>query len=118
MASLYVCLDFLAVSVSAPFGNDLKISISGLPVIIVAVFCAPGGVPQQALSVPSLVKSLIVTLLNTGALLHDAMIYGYTTYYAVLVAVPMRIVAGILTALVFSLMLPTIIHSLNHHVNV
>ena len=41
MAALYVCLDFLAVSVSAPFGNNLKISISGLPVIIVAVFCGP-----------------------------------------------------------------------------
>ena len=25
MAALYVCLDFLAVSVSAPFGNNLKI---------------------------------------------------------------------------------------------
>ena len=41
MAALYVGLDFLAVSVSAPFGNNLKVSISGLPVIIVAVFCGP-----------------------------------------------------------------------------
>ena len=165
MASLYVCLDFLAVSVSAPFGNDLKISVSGLPVIIVAVFCGPWWgaatgfvgafigqmitygidpttllwvIPAAArgitmgylfrafkkstkpsiLAIQTCISSLIVTLLNTGALLLDAMIYGYTTYYAVLVAVPMRIVAGILTALIFSLMLPTIIHSLNHHVNV
>ena len=41
MAALYVCLDFLAVSVSAPFGGTMKISISGLPVIIVAIFCGP-----------------------------------------------------------------------------
>ena len=51
MAALYVCLDFLAVSVSAPFGNNLKISISGLPVIIVAVFCGPWWAQQPALSV-------------------------------------------------------------------
>lgn len=51
MAALYVCLDFLAVSVSAPFGGTLKISISGLPVIIVAIFCGLGGARRQALSV-------------------------------------------------------------------
>ena len=38
MAALYVGLDFLAVSVSAPFGGNLKISLSGLPVIVVAIF--------------------------------------------------------------------------------
>lgn len=42
--------------------------------------------------------------------------YGYTTYYAIFVAIPMRLVAGVLTALVFSLMLPTILNSLNNHV--
>lgn len=41
MAALYVGLDFLAVSVSAPFGGNLKISLSGLPVIIVAIFGGP-----------------------------------------------------------------------------
>ena len=163
MAALYVCLDFLAVSVSAPFGNNLKISISGLPVIIVAVFCGPwwgaatgfiGAFIGQLISygigpttilwvipavargilmgylfrafkkstkpgiiaIETCISSLVVTLLNTGALLLDNMMYGYTTYYAIFVAIPMRLVAGILTALVFSLMLPTILNSLNNHV--
>ena len=40
----------------------------------------------------------------------------YTTYYATFVAIPMRLVAGILTALVFSLMLPTILNSLSNHI--
>ena len=163
MAALYVCLDFLAVSVSAPFGNNLKISIIGLPVIIVAVFCGPwwgaatgfiGAFIGQLISygigpttilwvipavargilmgylfrafkkstkpgiiaIETCISSLVVTLLNTGALLLDNMMYGYTTYYAIFVAIPMRLVAGILTALVFSLMLPTILDSLNNHV--
>ena len=118
MAALYVCLDFLAVSVSAPFGNSLKISISGLPVIIVAVFCGPwwgaatgfiGAFIGQLISygigpttilwvipavargilmgylfrafkkstkpsiiaIETCISSLVVTLLNTGALLLD-----------------------------------------------
>ena len=41
MAAMYVGLDFLAVSVSAGFGGTLKISLSGLPVIIVAIFGGP-----------------------------------------------------------------------------
>lgn len=41
MAALYVGLDFLAFSVSAPFGGTMKISLSGLPVIIVALMFGP-----------------------------------------------------------------------------
>ena len=41
MAAIYVALDFLAVAVSSPFGGTMKISISGLPVIIVSVLCGP-----------------------------------------------------------------------------
>ena len=68
------------------------------------------------LTIETCISSLVVTLLNTGALRLDNMMYGYTTYYAIFVAIPMRLVAGILTALVFSLMLPTILNSLNNHV--
>ena len=68
------------------------------------------------IAIETCISSLVVTLLNTGALLLDNMMYGYTTYYAIFVAIPMRLVAGILTALVFSLMLPTILNSLNNHV--
>lgn len=41
MSAIYVGLDFLAVSISAPFGGSIKFSISGLPVIIVAAFFGP-----------------------------------------------------------------------------
>ena len=41
MTAMYIGLDFLAVSGSAPFGGNLKISLSGLPVIIVAIFGGP-----------------------------------------------------------------------------
>ena len=41
MAALYMGLDFLAVSVSAPFGGSMKLSISGLPVIIISAFFGP-----------------------------------------------------------------------------
>ena len=41
MAALYVGLDFLAVSVSAPFGGSMKLSVSGLPVIIISAFFGP-----------------------------------------------------------------------------
>ena len=163
MAALYVGLDFLAVSVSAPFGNNLKVSISGLPIIIVALFCGPWWgaatgfigafigqmisygmgpttllwvLPAMArglsmgylfrlfkrstkpgiLTIETCISSLIVTALNTVALLIDQWMYGYSSYYAIWIAVPGRIVAGILTAIIFSLMLPTILNSLKNHV--
>ncbi|MBQ8545313.1 MAG: ECF transporter S component [Clostridia bacterium] len=163
MAALYVCLDFLAVSVSAPLGGTLKISISGLPVIIVAIFCGPwwgaatgfiGAFVGQLITygvsattvlwvLPAVVRgitvgylfrafkkstksgilvietcisSLIVTILNTGAMLIEQKLYGYySSYLAIFVAIPSRLIAGILTAIVFSLMLPTIINTLNKH---
>ena len=34
-------LDFLAVSISAPFGGSMKLSISGLPIIIISSFFGP-----------------------------------------------------------------------------
>lgn len=159
MAALYVGLDFLAVSISAPFGGQLKISFSGLPVIIVSIFGGPlwgaatgfvGALVGQMITygfgattllwvlpavirglsmgllfrafkksmTPSIliletcISSLLVTLCNTGALLLDQVIYGYGSVYTVLVAIPTRVIAGIVTAVVFSLMLPTIVQSL------
>ena len=46
MAAVYVGLDFLSESASAVFGGSMKISLSGLPVVIVAVCAGPlwGGV--------------------------------------------------------------------------
>ncbi len=161
MAAMYVGLDFLAVSVSAPFGGNLKISLSGLPVIIVAIFGGPfwgaatgfvGAFIGQLLTygisattilwvLPAMVRglsigilfrvfkyslkpgiltletcisSLLVTLFNTGAMLVEQKLYGYyQSFMAIYVAIPTRVLAGIITAVVFSLMLPTIINSLN-----
>ena len=41
MAALYVGFDFLATNFSAVFGGNIKISLSGLPIMIVAVFSGP-----------------------------------------------------------------------------
>lgn len=41
MAAVYAVLDILAVGISVPFGGNLKISFSGLPIIIVAVLGGP-----------------------------------------------------------------------------
>lgn len=164
MAALYVGLDVLAVSVSAPFGGSMKISLSGLPVIIVAVFGGPfwGGatgfigafvgqmltygfsattllwvLPAVArglfmgflfrafknrtnpgvLAIEICLSSLLVTLLNTGVMLVEQKIYGYySSYYAIFVAIPTRVFAGVITAIIFSLMLPTIINSLGKYI--
>lgn len=165
MAALYVGLDFLAVSVSAPFGGSIKISISGLPVIIVSLFGGPvwgaatgfigaftgqmvtyGFSPMTLLWVlPAVIRglsvgllfnllkkndkplnliiitvvsSLLVTVFNTIAKLVDFAVYGAyypgapESYIAVLLEVPGRIFAGVITAIILSLMLPTIINAL------
>ena len=161
MAAMYVGLDFLAVSVSAGFGGTLKISLSGLPVIIVAIFGGPiwgaatgfigafigqmitygmsattilwilpavargismgllfrafkKSMKPGTLTLETCISSLLVTLLNTGAMLVEQKLYGYyQSYMAIYVAIPTRVLAGIVTAIVFSLMLPTIVDSLN-----
>ncbi len=163
MSALYVGLDFLAVSVSAPFGGNLKISLSGLPVIIVAIFGGPlwgaacgfvgafiGQLLTYGLSATTLlwilpavvrglsmgllfrafkkslspgvltletgISSLLVTAFNTGAMLVEQKLYGYySSYLAIFMAVPTRVLAGIVTAVVFSFMLPTIVSSLRKH---
>lgn len=165
MAAIYCGLDYLAVSVSAPFGGGLKISISGLPVIIVAIFGGPiwgaatgfvgaflgqiisyGLTPMTLLWVlPAVVRglsvgllfslfkkstkpsvlilitcisSVLVTILNTVAKIVDFAVYGAyypgapESYVAIFLEVPQRIFAGIITAVVLSLMLPTLIDAI------
>lgn len=161
MAAMYVGLDFLAVNISAPFGGNLKISLSGLPVIIVAIFggsfwgAATGfvgafigqlltygisattilwilpavirglsmgmlfrifkrSVKPGILALETCISSLLVTLFNTGAMIVEQKLYGYYhSFLVIYAAIPTRVLAGIITAIVFSLMLPTIINSLN-----
>lgn len=164
MAALYVGLDFLAVSVSAPFGGTLKISLSGLPVIIVAIFGGPlwgaaagfvgafigqmltygfsattllwvlpavvrgvsmgllfrafkQSIKPSVLTLETAISSLLVTLFNTLAMLVEQKLYGYySSYIAIFAAIPQRVIAGIITAVIFSLMLPTIITALKKHI--
>ena len=66
------------------------------------------------LTLETCISSLLVTLFNTGAMLVEQAIYGYyQSFYAIYVAIPARVLAGIITAIVFSLMLPTIIDTLD-----
>lgn len=160
MAAIYVALDFLAVSVSAPFAGNLKISLSGLPVIIVAIFGGPfwgavtgfigafigqmltyglsattilwilpavvrglsmgflfrafkKSIKPGVLTLETCISALLVTIFNTGAMLVEQKLYGYySSYLAIFLAIPARVLAGIITSVVFSLMLPTIVDSL------
>ena len=156
MAALYVGLDYLAVSVSAPFGGTMKLSIAGLTVIIVAalfgavwgaatgfvgafvgqmitygftattvLWCLPAlfrgitfgliflmmkkNTKPWALLVPTVISSLIVTAINTCVMYIDAKIYHYPV---VLFGISLvnRILAGVITAIVFAIILPPIIN--------
>lgn len=70
------------------------------------------------LTIETCISSLLVTLLNTGAMLIEQKLYGYySSYLAIYLAIPSRILAGIITAVAFSLMLPTIINSLNKYIH-
>ena len=66
------------------------------------------------LTLETCISSLLVTAFNTGAMLVEQKLYGYyQSFYAIYDAIPTRVLAGIVTAVVFSLMLPTIIDTLN-----
>ena len=159
MAAVYVGLDFIAFAVSAPLGGTMKISFSGLPVIIVAVLCGPlwgaatgfvGAFIGQLLSygltvttvlwvlpavvrglvfgllfiafkkslkfaplcVATVVSSLFVTAFNTLAMYLDAKIFKYPV---VILGIGLinRIVVGVLTAVVFAVIVPPIIKLIN-----
>ena len=160
MAGLYVGLDYLAVSISAPFGGSLKISFSGLPVILVAIFGGPwwgaatgfiGAFLGQMITygfsattllwvlpavvrglsmgllfrafkkslnpgvliVETAISSLLVTICNTAAMLVEQKVYAYyASYAAIFAGVPMRVLSGIITAVIFSLLLPILVRSL------
>ncbi len=161
MAAMYVGLDFLAVSISVPFAGNLKISLSGLPVLIMAVFGGPiwgaatgftGAFIGQMLTygfsattilwiLPAVVRgfsmgllfrafrsstqlgiltletcltSVLVTLCNTGAMLVEQKLYGYyQSFFAIYVAIPPRLLVGIVTAIVYAILLPRILDALN-----
>lgn len=59
----------------------------------------------------TVLTALLVTALNTLLLYIDSWIYSYS-YIAALPTVVLRIIAGVVTAVVFSLLLPTILAAL------
>lgn len=163
MAAVYVGLDFLSESASAVFGGSMKISLSGLPVVIVAIVAGPlwgavtgfigelvvqlwiyGLMPTTLLwvlpavarglvmgwlfrafkksthpailAVETVLSSVVVTLLNTVGILIDQTIYGYSTYIATLIKIPLRIATGALSAIIFALILPIVLRSLKRYI--
>lgn len=153
MTALYVGLDFLTEQVNVVFGGMLKISISGLPVIIVSLIGGPiwgaatgfiGEFLVQMLTygfdattliyaaaaasrglvmglmfyafkksynpflliLESCISSLVVTVINSVGMIFSHMLYGYfSSYYSIYVALPMRIVAGVASAIVMAILL-------------
>lgn len=163
MAAVYVGLDFLSESASAVFGGSMKISLSGLPVVIVAVCAGPlwGAVtgfigefiiqlwmygltpttllwvlPAVArglvmgwlfrafkksthpaiLTVETVISSVVVTVLNTIGILIDQTIYGYSSYIATFAKIPLRILTGAISAIIFALILPVVLRSLKKYI--
>lgn len=162
MAALYVGLDFLAVTLSAPFGGSMKISVSGLPVIISAVmfgpvfgcvtgfigaflgqmitygftattllWCLPAAIrgllmgalfilfkrsiKNYFLIIETVISSLAVTAVNTFVMYVDAYVYKYpVTLFGI--ALVNRIIAGIVTAVLFAVILPPIIKVMKRYI--
>ena len=155
MAALYSVLDFFSDAVSLPLGN-FKISINGLPILIIAVLGGPvwgaatGFVgafisqlrwgleamtilwvlPEVArglimglifialkrslkpwnLGIGVVLSSVAVTVLNTVALIANYFVYGGKNgVKAIIFEAPGRLLLGVITAVILTLVLPLII---------
>ncbi len=161
MAAIYFALDLAATTLSVTFfGNTMKISFSGLAVIIPAVFCGPlwgcatgfigaflgqmlsyGFTPttllwvlpaalrglsmgllfiafkrSQKISILSLeiiLSSLLVTAVNTVVMYIDSKIYNYYSYAYIFGGLLPRVIASLITAVIFTLLLPVILKMLS-----
>ena len=102
----------------------INISVSALPIIVGALLYGPGGGLMVGLVGAFLVQlmtygvgvlivtSLVVTLLNTGAIYLDSVIYGYYTYAYVFGKVGIRIVSGAVTAVAMAFVTPPVLDML------
>ena len=164
MSALFAVLDFFSDTVSLPLGN-FKISINGLPILIMAVFGGPlwgaltGFVgafisqlrwglevmtvlwilPEVArglvmgliflalkkslkpwfLGIGVVASSVVVTLLNTLALIVNYYIYGGKKgVAAILLEMPGRLALGVVTAVILTLLLPLVVHPLKKIIKV
>lgn len=150
-SSLYVIFDLLSIS-----ADPLKITMSGLPIIVIAVIFGPvdgmivgfcgsflcqllnyGFTPTTILWIlPAVFRgfyvgilckkidlqddfikviliivssSLFVTLLNTGVMWIDSVIYGYYSHAYIFGSLLYRIASGLLTGIVYYILTPLIV---------
>ncbi len=151
MSALFVILDLVSIK-----ADPLKITMSGLPIIVIAVMFGPidgmivgfigaflvqmityGFTPTTILwIIPAVFRgfyvgilckkisinddfgkfifiilssSIIVTLMNTGTMWLDSIIYGYYSYAYIFGSLIYRIVSGVLTGIVYYILTPLII---------
>lgn len=159
MAAVFAVLDFFSDAVSVPFGDNLRISFNGLPVLLASVFGGPlwGALTGFAgafigqlrwglsamtvlwvlpevvrglimgwvfaalgkschpakLGVGALISSLAVTLCNTAALTVNWFVCGGKGgIKAIMLALPFRVLAGLITAVLMTAVLPIIVRPL------
>lgn len=160
LAALYFIFDMISIK-AGPF----KLSVSGLPIIIVALFYGPidamivgftGAFLGQLLSygftpttllwcLPAVVRgafvglftkklnvkeepiklivviiisSLLVTTINTAVMYIDSKIYNYYSYAYIFGALLYRYIAGILTAIIYSVLTPIIYEPVSKILNI
>ncbi len=158
MAALYTGLDYIAVSLSAPFGGTMKLSVSGIVIIIAAIMYGPlwGGavgfvgaflgqiitygftattllwvlpavvrgivfgllfilfkrsLKTYILCIETVISALLVTAVNTLVMYIDAKIYRYPVALFG-IALANRIIAAVITSIIFAVLLPLIIKGL------
>ena len=123
-AMLFGPVDGLAVGLIGSFLNQmitygftattlLWILPAGLRGLLVGLYAKRRGftLSVRQMIFITVVSALLVTALNTLLLYIDSWVYSYS-YIAALPTLLLRIVAGIITAVVFSLLLPTILSAL------
>ena len=129
-AVLFGPLDGLAVGLTGSFLNQmltygftattvLWILPAGLRGLIAGLYVRKHNfeLTQKQTIFITVLSALAVTALNTVIMAVDSLIYGYYSKAYVFGALVFRIIAGVLTAVVFSLILPPLIKQLKKLVN-
>ena len=104
MVAVYVVLNTVGTWIIPP-------AVRGLLIGLYAKRCGYELSRRQLVGV-LIVTSLVVTLLNTGAIYLDSVIYGYYTYAYVFGKVGIRIVSGAVTAVAMAFVTPPVLDML------
>ena len=130
-ACLFGPLDGFAVGLTGSFLNQLLtygltpttilwILPAGLRGLLVGFYAKRHGFTlsgQQTVFIVVL-SALAVTALNTGVMAADSLIYGYYSKAYVFGALLFRIISGVVTAVVFSLLLPPLLKRIRRSTSV